>query len=203
MQLRDRLRAGTASFAHLAGLGRPSAARAEDDDERENEDRKDSKRAEGDDKPADDEDDKKESRRRARRAEDDDDDKRAEGDEDDQRAADDDGDDDGDKEEMRGRSAVARARSRERARCAAIFMSRHAAGNPAMAAELAFNTTLSRKEAISVLAAAPVGARNQRADRNPRLGPGGEPSPSSSQAVSASWDRAFGKVANPLGRRRA
>lgn len=199
MQLRDRLSAGAASFAHLAGIGRTSAARAEDDEDRRPEDDDDKKesRAEGDDPKDDDDEDKKESRRRARRAEDDDDDERAE---------DDDGDDDSDKEEMRGRSPIARARSRERARCSAIFMSRHAAGNPAMAAELAFNTTLSRKEAIAVLAAAPaqfVPSRSGRAERNPRLGPGGEMMPSSSQAVAQSWDRAFGKAANPLGRRAA
>lgn len=188
MQLRDRLRAGTASFAHLAGLARPSAvasaalAADENDDEkkeREDNEREANKKATGH-AETDDERCTREAEEKER----------------DEQAADDDGADDSDKEEMRGTSSVARARSRERARCAAIFMSRHAAGNPAMAAELAFNTSLSRDEAIAVLAAAPAGggARVGRVERNPQLGPGGEPGPSSSQAIAAGWDRAFAKV---------
>lgn len=193
MKLRDRLRAGTASYAHLIG-GPSAAARADDYDRREDEeDKKDAKGAEGD-KPEDGEDDDKKDAKSTR----------TEADDDDERAADDDGDDDGDKEEMRGHSSLAQARNRERARCSAIFMSRHAAGNPAVAAQLAFGTKLSRQEAIALLATIPVGpARGERAGRNPQLGPGGEPGLSSTQAMAASWDRSFAKARNPLGRRPA
>lgn len=209
MSLQDRLRAGAASFSHLAGIGRtPVAARADDDDDRRPDDDKDSRRAEDDD-----DEDKKTDGKKGRRAEDDDD-KDRDGDEDKKTDSkkgrraddgdDDDGDEDSDKEEMRGRSTVASARARERGRCAAIFLSRHAAGNPAMAAQLAFGTKLSRKEAIAVLASAPRGAAGSlgRSGRNPDLGPGGERAATSDQAIQAGWDRSFTKAIDPLGARR-
>jgi len=42
---------------------------------------------------------------------------------------------------MAGKNPTSAARRRERARCAAIFASPHAAGNVALAAKLAFATT--------------------------------------------------------------
>ncbi|MCP1376038.1 hypothetical protein [Dyella lutea] len=64
-----------------------------------------------------------------------------------------DGDDESDDsdEEMRGSSAAAQARQRERARCKAIFSCAGAGVRPDVAATLAFNTSMSRKEAIAVL----------------------------------------------------
>lgn len=60
--------------------------------------------------------------------------------------------DEDDESEMRGDSEAAQARRRENARCAAIFASPAAAKNPALAASLAFDTRMTRKEAIAVLA---------------------------------------------------
>ncbi len=66
-------------------------------------------------------------------------------------------DDDDSDEEMRGKSASAVARRRERARCASIFACAAAGANPALAAHLAFNTTMTRSEAIGTLKATPAG----------------------------------------------
>jgi len=101
-----------------------------------------------------------------------------------------------DEEEMRGNSPIAQARRRERQRCAAIFNDRAAARNPQLAAKLAFNTTLSRAEALDVLRGTPASGagQQQRADRNPHLGPGGELGHTSAQASQASWDRAMKQV---------
>lgn len=218
MNLRSSL-AGATSFAHLIGLARPKAARAEDDNENE---RKDAKAAEGDEPDEDDGDKKSKKGKRAEESDEDaeDDDpgqgKKAEGDEPDDddgedkksKRADegddddkkskraDDGEEDDDEEEMKGKSAAASARRRERARCAAIFASPHAARNVALAASLAFKTTLTRQEAIAVLRDTPAGgasASEGRQNRNPRLGAGGEQSASGPQAIAASWDSAFGK----------
>lgn len=105
-------------------------------------------------------------------------------------------DDDDEDEEMRGNSAVARGRRREQARCAAIFASKAAARNPVLAANLAFNTRMGRKEALAVLQNTPAavvpGAGRQA--RNPNLGAGGEVHRNPAAAASASWDRAFSKV---------
>jgi hypothetical protein len=206
-------------FAHLLGLG----VRAEDDnggarrgsraedDERDEDDKK-GKRAEDDDK-----DEKKD----ARRAEEDDDkDERAEDDKDDQKDDDKDGkranskaddedldDDDDSDDEMRGKSANAKARRRERARCAAIFNCEAAGVRPDVAASLAFTTTMSRKEAISVLRSAAAGGAPTRgaslADRmgkeNPPnvTGDGGNSSPSGrskvASAIIAAGEKARGK----------
>lgn len=200
-------------FAHLLGLG----ARAEDDtagrrgsraeDDERNEDDKKGKRAEeGDDK-----DEKKD----ARRAEDDDKDERAEDDEKDEKegrrakkAEDEDLDDEDDSdEEMRGSSASAKARRRERARCAAIFGCAAAGVRPDIAASLAFTTTMSRREALSVLQTAAAGGAPQRqaglADRMaaakvPNVpGEGGNSNPSGrstvANAIIAAGEKARGK----------
>ena len=206
-------------FAHLAGLTKSSRAASADDDkdkqregesdedyakrmeEKEDKDEKDQDRDDGDSKNS-----------KKGKAEDDKDDERAEDGDEDQdesdkktkkgKKADDSGesedaDDEDDKdEEMRGKSPAAAARRRERQRCAAIFNDRAAARNPQMAAQLAFNTTMPRSEAISVLRSAPAAASagDSRQQRNPQLGPGGDKSITSAQKAEASWDTAMKKV---------
>ena len=188
------------TFAHLASV----SARASDDDDDGDGDPKDKKdaKADGDDTP-----DKK----------DDDDGKgakgsKAEGDKDDPKDDDDadkdkgtksakadedsdpDAEDDDKEEEMRGNSAAAAARRRERARCSAIFGSKHAEGRAPLAAHFAFNTTMSRSEAIAALAASPVsaqpGARAAhpgRAASNPQVSGQGAPAVTGQRAIDASW----------------
>ncbi len=217
MKLSTRV-ASALSFAHLAGIGRGNAAgkaksetdqdddRAEDGDD----DKTDQDRDDGDSKKS----------KKGQRAADDEDDAHAEDDEDGAKAEDDeggepkkgkrakaesededaDGDDsdkdkDDDEEEMRGKSAVARARRRERARCAAIFASKAAGRNPVLAASLAFNTALTRKQALVVLRDTPAPAANgDRSNRNPSLGAGGEQSANSPKALESRWDAAFSRV---------
>ncbi|MFL9997971.1 hypothetical protein PQR34_42925 [Paraburkholderia sediminicola] len=207
------------SFAHLTGTA--AQARAADDDDKppaerdhEDGDAKKGSKASGaqddtgpedddrsaraaddggdDDKPADDEDNdsgkgKRSRKAKSARAED-------EGEDEDARAEDDPDDD----KEMRGHSPLALARRREQARCALIFASKAAARNPSLAAQLAFNTRLPRGEAVALLEASPVPASvtatPDRAARNPHVGPGGSVQVSSTQAIAASWDRAFASV---------
>ncbi|MGL4859283.1 MAG: DNA primase [Enterobacteriaceae bacterium] len=69
-------------------------------------------------------------------------------------------DDDENKDVKKGRKA-------ERARCAAIFGSQAAAGKADLAATLAFNTNMSAKEAITVLASLP--ASNQHVSLDQRM----------------------------------
>jgi len=102
-------------------------------------------------------------------------------------------------DEMRGSSALAAARRRERARCAAILRSEFAEGRRALAAHLAFNTAMTRSEAIAFLktcpaAAAPApspAAHLGRAARNPNLSACAPPAGSRSQQLAGMWDRAF------------
>ncbi|KWT89347.1 MULTISPECIES: hypothetical protein [unclassified Variovorax] len=199
--------ASALSFAHLGGLARKSAkASAEGDDpEKKDEDEDKAKaKAEGDDdrKKRDDESDDE----YAARMEAMDEDESAEGDDPEKKDDDEDekpsakaGDDDKD-EEMRGKSAVAQARLREQARCAAIFSHKAAASNPVLAANLAFKTRVSRTEALAVLEATPAAAgahvNANRAARNPGIAAGNAAAPSGPQATAAGWDRAFAK-ANP------
>lgn len=199
------------SFAHLAGLS-ARGSRAEGD-EPEDEDKKDARRAEDDepdekdddkrdakgsraddDELADDESDEKDEKddkakgKRAKAAEDEEDEK-------DERADDDDDDD----EEMRGKSAIAKARRREQARCAAIFASPAAARNPVLAANLAFKGRMPRSEAIAMLESTPApasAAHVQRSAKNPNLGADGGTKPSRQQALAARWDENL-KAANP------
>lgn len=189
--------ASALSFAHLAGF-----AKAESDDL--DDDKNKSRSEEGDDKK----DQDREDVNSKSKSEEDDDKKQREGESDEDYAKrmeesepekkDDDkaeGDDD-DEEEMRGKSAAASARRRERSRCAAIFASRVAGKNPSLAANLAFNTSLTRKEALAVLESTPVpvSVGSDRAARNPGIAAGGAVQPGSRQAVSAGWDAAFKKV---------
>ena len=175
--LRTSLRSSTSplSFAHLAsvvGLGpKAGKVRAEDEDPDKG---KDPNAADDDEKDPDDDKAKK-----------------AKADEDDDENCD-------DEEEMRGKGALAQARRRERSRCASILGSPHAAGNVILAANLAFNSSMTRKEAIAVLKDTPkaegAGAGAGREARNPTLGPGGERTSGSPAASEVRWDRAFAKV---------
>jgi len=196
--LRSRV-ASALSFAHLAGLGlgRPSAQAADEDDpDKKNKtsaeddpDKKDQDRENGDSKNAAADDDKKqrdgesdEDYAKRMKAADEDDPEKDKKDTD--AAAED------DDEEMRGKSEAASARRRERARCAAIFACRHAARNPVLAANLAFNTTMTRQEAIAVLRETPAASNdNGRSARNPDLGAGGDLAASSSKAIESRWDK--------------
>jgi hypothetical protein len=169
MSMRTKL---TAPFAHLLGL----AASAEDDNEKD----KNGRRAEEDDDK-----DEKDKDGKARRAEDDKDkDDEAKGggaEEDDEKDKDDDkssrrakGENDDedmedDEDEMRGNSAAAKARRRERARCAAIFGCKAAGVRPDVAATLAFSTNMSRTEAIAVLASTAAGAEPRRRGLDDRM----------------------------------
>jgi len=206
------------SFAHLASLSN-RASKAEDDeekkdaraegdsdDEEENNDRnrddgdsKKSKKAKAAEDDEDDgaEDDGQKSGKKAKKAEDGDESKDyAEDDEDDdsKEKAEEDGDDED--EEMRGKSAVARARRREQARCAAIMGHKAAGRNVVLAANLAFNSRMSRKEAIAILQSTPAASApgQGRQARNPNLGAGGEMHRNPAAAAEAGWGRAFAKV---------
>jgi hypothetical protein len=166
-----------------------SKARAEDDDD-DDDDQDDDGRKSGKRAKAEDGDETKDY------AEDDDDDQ----DDDDsqpsgKRAEEDDDDED---EEMRGKSAIARARRREQARCAAIMGCKAAGRNIELAANLAFNTRMGRHEAIAILKGTPgksaIGDRQQRTARNPQLGAGSEMYRNPRREAAAGWDRAFSKV---------
>ncbi|TDG23224.1 hypothetical protein EYW47_14935 [Paraburkholderia silviterrae] len=95
---------------------------------------------------------------------------------------------------MRGNSAAARARRRERARCAAIFACKGAGRNTELAANLAFESTMTRSEAIAVLDKTRGSTGGAQVRRNPSLGSGDAPRMSQEQAVAASWDAAFQKA---------
>lgn len=196
--------ASALSFAHLAGLNFKSAkADGEDPDEK---DKNKGSKAEGED--PDEKDDKKEGRR-AQRADESDEEYAEYNDDEDEKddkksaksakADDEDAEDekkDDDEDEMRGNSAAASARRRERSRCAAIMGSKLAARNVVLAANLAFNTTMTRKQALAVLQDTPAASSpNQgRSARNPSLGAGGDQGPNSKAAITSSWDIAMQKA---------
>jgi hypothetical protein len=105
-----------------------------------------------------------------------------------------------DDQEMRGESFLARARWRERARCAAIMGSAEGRGNPMLAANLAFKTRITRVEALALLAGtAPVATslHPERASRNPRIGAFVGSGASPGAMVAAGWDRAFAQANQP------
>ena len=214
------LMAGASRFAHLAGLrflaagddadggdkAKKSRATADDDDDDDGMDEGDAKKSKSKANAADDDDDgmdgdePKSKRGKAKAAADDD----ADGEADDEpkskrgkakAAADDDEDDDedDDKKEMSGTGPRAAARRRERARCAAIFAHPAAGGNPALAASLAFETSLSRSAAIAVMSSQPktmgTTVRTPRGAANPQLGTDGAP-----PKTAASWDRSLAKL---------
>lgn len=199
--LRNLMSRGGLSFAHLgrgaraedredeeddSGKGKRGKRASDEEDEqqdREDGDSKRGQRAEGGESDENEEDERDDSGKgkKGKRAADEEEDERAE-------------DDDDDEEEMRGKSAAARARRRERARCAAIFASKGAGRNPVLACKLAFNTTMTRNEAIAVLNETPAPEGN-RSRQNPRLALDGDRGGmSGDQAIQASWDRAFEKA---------
>jgi hypothetical protein len=196
------------SFAHLAGIN-SRAARAEDDQRDEEDERAEDDEQEEQDR--DDGDSNGSKGKKGKRAEDDRDDEDAEDDEleeDDsgkgkkgKKATDDEDDEraeDEENEQARGKGAVARARLSERARCAAIMGHKAAGRNVALAASLAFNTSMSSQEAIAVLKATPGNSANadrpERSARNPQLGAGGEMHRNPQRESAAGWDRAFNKA---------
>lgn len=144
---------GKFSFMHLISPGGRSRMDDDPEDKRdeenaeEDEERRESRKARSradddndDGENAEDDDDRRESRKARSRADDDDpDDENAE---------------DGDDEE--------KARASERHRCAAIFATPYAAKNTALAAELAFNTRMSVKQARAVMKAAVAGGAGQK-----------------------------------------
>ncbi|EAA5550294.1 hypothetical protein DQJ50_21950 [Salmonella enterica subsp. enterica] len=140
-------------FAHLLGL----RAMAEDEDNR-------------DENAEEEDDDKKAKKAKGRKAEDDEDDPDASeddgDDEDEPDASEDDGDDEGadDGDDDKDAKAVKQGRRAERRRCARIFGSQFAAGNPALAAALAFETGMSSAQAIKVMSS---GGMSLRSPANP------------------------------------
>lgn len=194
MTLASRLRMGAASlsFAHLAGLA-PRAAKGKDDppaDKREGDNPDEEAIARKDGESDEDYEARKAADKKKREAvkKKEEEEAAKKSDEDDE---DSDPDADDDEEEMRGKSHAARARRRERARCAAIFLSPIAAKNPALAANLAFATALPRKEALTVLENTPAPAASSiaaRAAANPNgLGMPTPEAPRGEAAIEQSW----------------
>ena len=111
------------------------------------------------------------------------------------------GDDDDPDTEMRGNSPLAQARRRERTRCAAIFANKAAATNFDLAAHLAFNTRLTRVEAIGALArggSAAGGLLGKAMGAFSGQRPGAPPpaEKSKAQQIAAGWDAAFDAATN-------
>ena len=200
------LMAGASRFAHLAGLRFRAGADDTDDDAPKSKGKAaDDADADDDGKPADDEPKSKTKAKNAKAADDADADGEPADDESksktkakNAKAADDDADaddkdEDDDDREMSGSGPRAAARRRERARCAAIFAHAAAGGNPALAASLAFDTTLSRSAAIAVMSSQPKATatpvRTARAAGNPVLGADGQP-----PKAATSWDRSMAKL---------
>ncbi|MGX9963159.1 hypothetical protein ACVFYP_07535 [Roseomonas sp. F4] len=190
---RKRQAAEALPFAHLIGADAVTASGkpAEEEDDDKDEDRRDASAAEDDDDEKD------------RAAEDDDgvDDKdRAAEDEEDDEKAEDDEEEDKPKGSASARQSARAATKAERARCRAIFTSKHAAGRVAAACSLAFDTGMSAKAAIGVLKSLPregsaAGAgQPSLSDRMAALGgprpTGTAPAPSGRQAITSSWDAA-------------
>lgn len=207
MTLRKKV-ASALSFAHLTGIGSQSRAADDAPEKKDDGKAKKAKKAEDDEPEKKDQDREDGNVKKAKSGDDDDDDK--DNASDDGSDADDEDEDDGDEkkakakgakaddedgdDEMSGNSAAAAARRRERARCAAIFGSKAAAKNPALAANLAFNTRMTRSEALVVLENSPAAAASDhsgRSARNPSLGGGGTAQVSSGQAIATGWDAAF------------
>jgi hypothetical protein len=97
--------------------------------------------------------------------------------------------------------AVNAARLGERARCAAIFAAPEAAGKVEVAAELAFNSELSAKQAIAVMKAIPAGssagrlAKAMESVTNPSLGAdGGAGTTSGGGAGASAEERAANRI---------
>ncbi|MBW9102945.1 hypothetical protein [Paraburkholderia phenoliruptrix] len=184
------------SFAHLAKV----PARAGDDTPPPDDKGKNGKSAEGDDQENNDQNHENGDARGAGAEGDDQPPENGKGGKNGKAESDDkeNADDDDDEEEMRGSSASAQARRRERMRCATIMGSAAAGKNPVLAANLAFNTSMTRKEALAVLGGTPApAAAAPVARRNPQLGAGGERGISSEQAIASSWETAMQRARPP------
>ena len=179
--------AGAFSFAHLASK---SASADDDKDERKPEastdDDEDDER-----KKRDDETDEKYAERCKKM-------------DDDAKAASDappvkDEDKDDEKTKAVRASGHSAGRSAERERCAAIFASPAAAGNIALAAELAFNTEMPAAQVAAVLGKAAVHAvapgNPSRAARNPNVGIGAAANHNGPQAAASRWDHVMQSTA--------
>lgn len=202
-----------ASYAHLLGRS-PKASKAEDDEKKDrddkdarrkgradedksDDDKKDARRAEEDSDSNPETGDSEEEKKRRRDEEDEQDEGRRDEDDEDKRDRRDDEDAQDEKDRADDADTKMRgARRRERARCRAIFASADAGARPDMAAYLAFETSMSRKEACRALAAVAAGQPKQngfnaRMAGMETLRPGadGGPSPSDRQTRNASWDR--------------
>lgn len=189
-------------FAHLLGR-RALADESDEHDETEEDEEKG----------------KKGQKAKGRKAEEEKDDPDADDDENDDPDADDDSDDpDAEEDDEKGaddgdddddNKAVKKGRRAERNRCARIFGSKYASGNTALAASLAFDTGMSSKQAISVMASSGVQARapggstrvslDQRmaAVKNHHLGEDNKPASTSTpkgaaSAMAALYNRARG-----------
>lgn len=141
---------GKFSFMHLISPG--GRSRMDDDPE----DKRDEENAEEDEE-------RRESRKARSRADDDDPDDENDND---GNAEDDDNDDD---ENAEDDDVEEKARASERQRCAAIFATPYAAKNTALAAELAFNTRMSVKQARAVMKAALAGGAGQKGGLTGRM----------------------------------
>lgn len=113
-------------------------------------------------------------------------------------------DDDGDDQESD--PAARKARAAERRRIGRILGSPHAVGRTALAAELACGTPLNSRQAVALLAAAPIAPgsstrqpKGDRLDRAmareavPDLGPGGDPPAQADDG----WSRAYAQAGAP------
>lgn len=199
--------AGALSFAHLAGLARGKKTNADDDEEmkvaeKEPEDEPEDQEDEQEEDNQDESDNsggKKGKKKKTKKT------KKAKGakekpedetdNDDDGDNGDEDEDEDGDEE---AKKAKAEGRRLEKARCSKIFNSPGAARNIRLAARLAFNTSMSSNAVIALLeetgssASRPSGLSDRMGDRsNPKVGPGGEKTQNSPQAIDASWDHAM------------
>ena len=143
-----RATAPASPFAHLNRM------RAEDDDDKNN-NPAEGNGDDGDGDPDGDDDTAKKGKKTKRSADDGD--------------GDDDGDDDTDAEDEKDEEKAS-ARARERGRCAAIFSNPLAARNPAAAAEIAFNTNLTRGAALRMLSTVAAATPDTLKGGRPRPG---------------------------------
>lgn len=198
MTIRTLAKSSASSFAHLVGLApRAKSTKAADETADDDEEMKAAADAEdgdgaGDDKEKKDEggeaSKKSKKSKKADTSSDDD-----EEDDEDEVSDDDDDENDEDDDERRDdmKKAEARGRRLERARGEEIFASEHAARNVALAAELAFKTSLSPKKAVSILERGGAAAEGGLKDRMQRrsIGPGAG-AQEGGDSIAKSWLRA-------------
>lgn len=181
------LAAGTSPFAHLLGgaaalAGRALGRRAQDEEEQP--DAED----EGDEPDAEDEDtDEPETGKRGKKAETDGDDADAEDEGDEPDAEDEDADE---PEGKRAATPYSRGYAAANKRARAIFASPAAAGRPDLAAQLAFETTMTSAEAIGVLCMAGASTATRGRSLDDRMAGRREARPGA--GTGASGEKSFG-----------